>query len=74
MKPLSSMVRSLSLLQLVGRLGGLALLAVAAGTDSWTSSFAQEPQTQPPDSAPDAAGGGVRAHTRLVRRSATAVT
>lgn len=78
MKPLSSMVRSLSLLQLVGRLGGLALLAVAAGTGSWPSSFAQEQQTQAPASAPDAAGppaeGGVRAHTRLVRRSATAVT
>jgi hypothetical protein len=62
-------------LQLVGRLCALALLAVAVGIDS----FAQEPQSQAPDSSPDAGvppaeGGGVRAHTRLVRRSATAVT
>ena len=73
------MLRSRSPLQLVGRLFGLALLGVAAGTAPWPSSFAQEPQTQAPDSSPDAAvppaeGGGVRAHTRLVRRSATAVT
>jgi hypothetical protein len=59
----------------MSRLRRLALLAVAVGT----SAFAQEPQTQAPDSAPDAAvpaasTGGVRARTRLVQRSATAVT
>jgi hypothetical protein len=64
-------------LQLAGRLCGLALLGVALGF--LPSSFAQEPQAQESGSSPDAAvppeaGGGVRAHTRLVRRSATAVT
>jgi hypothetical protein len=57
----------------MSRLRGLALLAVVVGT----SSFAQEPQApdSPPDAAvPPAAGGGVRAHTRLVQRSATTVT
>lgn len=59
----------------MSRLRRLALLAVAVGT----SAFAQEPQAQAPDSAPDAAvpaasAGGVRARTRLVPRSATAVT
>ncbi|HEX5059716.1 MAG TPA: hypothetical protein VFV99_10170 [Kofleriaceae bacterium] len=78
MKPQSSMVHSRSLL-LAGRLAGLALLAVAAGADSSPSAFAQEPQAQASDSPPDAAappaqGSGVRAATRLVRRSATAVT
>ena len=72
------MLRSLSPLELVGRLCGLALLGVAAGTDSWPSSFAQEAQTQAPAASPDAAvpaeRAGVRAHTRLVQRSATAVT
>jgi len=67
------MRRSLWPLRLVSRLCGLTLVAIAA------SSFAQEPQTQAPDSPPDAAvppagGGGVRARTRLVQRSATAVT
>src|SRR5690349_2611780 len=57
----------------MSRLFGLALLAVAVAT----SAFAQEPQSPdaPPDAAvPPAPGGGVRAHTRLVQRSATAVT
>jgi len=67
------MPRSRSPMQLAGRLCGLALLIVAA------SSFAQQPQAQAPGSSPDAAvppaqGGGVRARTRLVQRSATAVT
>src|SRR5262245_29838510 len=75
MKPQTSMVYFLSSLQLVGRLCGLAMLAVALGT----SLLAQESQTQAPDSAPEAAdppagGGGVRARTRLVQRSATVVT
>src|SRR5262245_31937117 len=73
---LSLMTATAAPLQLVGRLCALALLAVAV--DPWSSSFAQEPQTQAPDSAPDATppvgGGGVRARTRLVQRSATAVT
>lgn len=68
------MRRSLSSLQLVGRLCGLVLLAVAAGTDSWRSSFAQEPQASPDAAAPPTEGSGVRARTRLVRRSATVVT
>jgi hypothetical protein len=75
MKPHAPMVHSLSPLQLAGRLCGVAMLAIAFGT----SSLAQEPQTEAPEAAPDAAappagGGGVRARTRLVQRSATAVT
>jgi len=70
MKPQASMVYSLSSLQLVGRLCGLAMLAVAVGT----SSLAQEAQPQAPDAAAPVEGGGVRARTRLVQRSATAVT
>ena len=71
------MLRSLSPLQLLGRLCAFMLLGFAAG--SVPSSFAQETPTQAPDSSPDVAvppggGGGVRAHTRLVQRSATAVT
>ena len=64
------MVYSLSSLQLVGRLCGLAMLAVAVGT----SSLAQEAQPQAPDAAAPVEGGGVRSRTRLVQRSATAVT
>jgi hypothetical protein len=70
MKPQASMVYSLSSLLLVGRLCGLAMLAVAVGT----SSLAQEAQPQTPDAAAPVEGGGVRARTRLVQRSATAVT
>jgi len=71
MKPKASTVDFLSSLPLVGRLCGLALLAVAVGTGS----LAQEPQTQAPDAgASPTGGGGVRARTRLVQRSATAVT
>jgi len=70
MKPQASMVYSLSSLQLVGRLCGLAMLAVAVGT----SSLAQEAQPQAPDAAAPVEGGGVRARTRLVQRWATAVT
>ena len=70
------MLRSRSSLQLAGRLCNLALLGVALGF--LPSSFAQEPQARPPDSPPDATapaeGSDVRARTRLVRRSATAVT
>ena len=73
------MLRSLSPLQLAGRLCGLALLGVVALAGPSPRSFAQEPQAQAPDASPDTAvppagGGGVRAHTRLVQRSSTAIT
>jgi len=73
------MLRYISPLRLVGRLRGLALLGVLVVAAPWpASSVAQEPQARPPDSPPDATapaeGSDVRARTRLVRRSATAVT
>jgi len=74
------MLRYLSPLRLVGRLRSFALLGVLVVAAPWpASSVAQESQARPPESPPDATappaeGSDVRARTRLVRRSATAVT
>ncbi|HET7607559.1 MAG TPA: hypothetical protein VFL84_02690 [Gammaproteobacteria bacterium] len=72
------MIATAAPLRLVGRLCGVVLLGIAAGIFIFRSALAQEPQPEPPDSPPDSAAapaeGGVRARTRLVRRSATAVT